>query len=114
MVDKLINILSELGYSVIQQGSLGENDDYEDSFFTFWQTDSESEMYYDNVENVIIYSYDVNFYSTDVIKTYDVLSAAITKLKEHGFIITGDGYDVDSDTDTHTARGVEVTYIKKV
>ena len=51
-------------------------------------------------------------YAAGVGKTYTMLQEAIDHLKEHGFIISGDGYDVASDEKTHTGRGVNVLFMK--
>lgn len=112
MEDFLIEILSKLGFPVRRQGSLLEEEPYPDSFFTFWGNSADTQSAYDNQENSILYSYDVNFYSTDVEKVYEVLREAKKKLKENGFEAWGDGYDVMSDETTHYGRGVNVSYLK--
>ena len=112
MEDKLIELLESFGYPVMRQGSLAEDDPYPDSFFTFWNNDSEDSSHYDNEVTSSVYNYDVNFYSSHPALTYNKLRDAITLLKGNGFIISGDGYDVASDEDTHTGRGVNVLYLK--
>lgn len=111
MEDRLIELLETFGYPVIRQGSMGEGENYPDSFFTFWNNDSSSESHYDNNSESTLYNYDVNFYSYDPSLTYSKLREAITLLKNNGFIIGGDGYDVASDEDTHTGRGVNALYL---
>lgn len=112
MEDFLIEILSSFGFPVRRQGSLLEEEPYPDSFFTFWSNSADTQSAYDNQENSILYSYDVNFYSTDVEKVYEVLREAKKKLKENGFEAWGDGYDVMSDETTHYGRGFSVSYLK--
>lgn len=112
MEDFLIEILSTFGFPVRRQGSLLEEEPYPDSFFTFWSNSADAQSTYDNQENSILYSYDVNFYSTDVEKVYEVLREAKKKLKENGFEAWGDGYDVMSDETTHYGRGFNVSYLK--
>ena len=41
MEDKLIEILEAFGVPVFLQGSLADDEPYPDSFFTFWNDDSE-------------------------------------------------------------------------
>ena len=113
MEDRLIELLEGFGYPVIRQGSLTEDDSYPDDFFTFWNNDSYDSNYYDNLASSTIYGYDVNFYSNSPDNTYNKLREAIKLLRSEGFIISGDGYDVASDEDTHTGRGVNVLYLKK-
>lgn len=108
MEDKLIEILETFGYPVIRQGSLGQDEEYPDSFFTFWNNDSPDHAHYDNAEYGTEWDFDVNFYSIDPEKTYQVLADARIKLKQNKWIIPGKGYDVASDEVTHTGRGMRI------
>ena len=112
MEDKLTELLETFGYPVSRQGSLADDDPYPDDFFTFWNNDSGDSSHYDNDAAGTVYDYDVNFYSNSPDNTYNKLREAITLLKRNGFIISGDGYDVASDEDTHTGRGVNALYLK--
>lgn len=114
MEDLLIELLSTFGYPVRLQGSLAENEDYPDHFFTFWNRSSDSQAFYDNDEHSIVYLYFVGFYSTDPERVYSVLREAKTLLKANGFIISGDGYSVASDELTHDGRGMDVSYLRKL
>lgn len=112
--DILIEVLKTFEYPVKRQGSMLPEDVYPDNFFTFWNNSSLSERFYDNSENIYVYDFDVNFYSSDPTAVYTVLREAIKKLKAAGFIITGDGHDVASDEKTHDGRGVSCVYIEKL
>lgn len=112
MEDKLIEILETFGYPVVRQGSLGPDEEYPDSFFTFWNNDSPDHAHYDNAEYGTEWDFDVNFYSTDPEKTYHVLADARIKLKQNKWIIPGKGYDVASDEVTHTGRGMRAFYLE--
>ena len=114
MEDLLIETLKTFGFPVILQGSLHENDPYPDEFFTFWNDDSNSEKFYDNIEHSVLYVYDVNFYSVDAANVYDVLREAKEKLKANGFIISGDGHSIGSDEPTHDGRGITVKYLRRM
>lgn len=112
MEDKLTELLETFGYPVFRQGSLAKDEPYPDDFFTFWNNDSSDGGHYDNEAVSTVYNYDVNFYSNSPDNTYGKLREAIAILKSEGFIISGDGYDVASDEDTHTGRGVNALYLK--
>lgn len=112
MEDELIEVLITFGFSVRRQGSLAENEDYPESFFTFWNNNSTDHAHYDNTEHGTEWDFDVNFYSTDPFQTYRVLADARQRLKERGFIISGKGYDVASDEVTHIGRGMNVLYLQ--
>ncbi len=85
MEDKLIEILESYGYPVRRQGSLAENEEYPDDFFTFWNADSYDSSRYDGKTCGIVWDFDVNFYSSNPAHTYFVLESARKKLKSRGF-----------------------------
>lgn len=111
MEDILIELLSSLGYPVYRQGSFDEGDKYPDSFFTFWNTASPDHSHYDNKDYMAEWEFDVNFYSTDPELTYSVLASARNLLKQEKWIIPSRGYDVYSDENTHTARGMQAIFL---
>lgn len=113
MKDLLIQTLQTIGYPIILQGSLGKDEAYPDSFFTFWNNDTEGNEFYDNEEHSYVWDFDLNFYSNDPTLVNTKLLEAKTKLKSAGFIVTGKGYDVASDEPTHTGRGINVLKIEK-
>lgn len=113
MEDLLISTLGTLGYPVRLQGSLLPDEPYPDSFFTFWNNDSYGNSYYDDFEASTDFSYDVNFYSTDPEKVYTEIRNAVSALKSAGFIVSGDGFSVPSDVDTHDGRGLNVLYQRR-
>lgn len=108
MKDLLISILEPLGFPIFQQGSLNKDEAYPDSFFTFWNNDSNNSSYYDNKEHNTIWDFDLNFYSNDPALVSTKLLEAIEKLKTKNFIANGKGYDVASDVITHTGRGINI------
>ena len=112
--DLLCNtLITEFGYEVILQGSMPEDEAYPESFFTFFNNDTTGDQYFDNIENVTIWDFDLNFYSSDPTKVNTTLIEAKSKLQAVGFTIDGKGYDVLSDEPTHTGRGINVLYIEK-
>lgn len=111
MEDELIELLATFGYPVMRQGSLTDDGPYPDNFFTFWNNDSYDATHYDNVCVSTVYDYDVNFYSNSPDLTYSKLREAVTVLRSNGWIISGDGYDLASDEDTHTGRGVNALFL---
>jgi hypothetical protein len=113
MVDKLIETIEPLGFPIFKQGSLGEDDPYPASFFTFWNNESDGDAFYDNQEHRVIWDFDLNFYSEDPSLIIPKLLEAKTLLKAAGFIVTGKGHDVYSDEATHTGRGIDVQIIDR-
>ena len=113
MKDLLIKTLEPLGYPIFQQGSLSEDEPYPESFFTFWNNETNGDEFYDNEEHSYIWDFDLNFYSSDPELVNTKLLEAKTLLKKVGFTVTGKGYDVVSDEVTHTGRGINILKIEK-
>lgn len=113
MEDLLIETLETFGYPVRLQGSLLPDEPYPDNFFTFWNSDSAGESFYDNDEKSTVFRYRVCFYSIDSELVYTKLRAAIVALKQAGFILSGDGYSVASDETTHDGRAIDVLYLRR-
>lgn len=110
MKDLLINTLSKFNYPILLQGSLGADESYPESFFTFWNNAADGEAFYDDDEHCTIWNFDLNFYSTDPALVNTKLLEAKSLLKSVGFIATGKGHDVASDEPTHTGRGITIYY----
>lgn len=111
MEDILIEILSSFGYPVCRQGSFNEDDKYPDSFFTFWNTFSPEHAHYDDKDYLAEWEYDVNFYSVDPELTYSVLADARILLKQNKWIVPSRGYDLYSDRESHTGRGMQAIFL---
>ena len=114
MEDLLIEVLSRIGYPVRLQGSFLANEGYPDSFFTFWNNSSDFEEFYDDIETEVNYVYEVNFYSTDPEKVYNILEMTVEALKDNSFTVDGEGHSVVSDEPTHNGRGIGVSYRKEI
>ena len=110
----LIDTISSFNYPVYQQGSMSNSDQYPDSFFTFFNNETNDDNFFDNQETMTIWDFDLNIYSNDPEVVNTTLLIAKPLLKAAGFIVNGAGYDVLSDEETHTGRGINVLYIQKV
>lgn len=118
MKDKLIQLLTTLGYedgeTIFQQGSMGKDRTYPDSFFTFYNIDTPDDGFYDNEPTKAIWSFYLFFYSNDPEKVNTELERATKLLKENGWIIgSRKGYDAPSDVETHTGRRTTVYFIER-
>lgn len=112
MQDLLIKTLENFEYPIFRQGSLNVDEPYPETFFTFWNNNTNDNSHYDNKTNNYIWDFDLNVYSTDPEKVNYLLIEAKEKLIKKGFIVSGKGYDVASDEITHTGRGINVKIIE--
>ena len=110
MEDALITLLATLGFPVMRQGSLPDNQAYPDTFITFWNRAENGLSFYDNETASVVHDFDVNVYSSDPDTAYSTLSAARTLLRANGWTIGIRGYDAASDEITHIGRGMRVWY----
>jgi hypothetical protein len=51
-------------------------------------------------------------YSADPSTTYSLLANIRSTLKAAGWIVPGKGFDVTSDEETHTGRGIQCLYLE--
>ena len=111
--DNLIELLNTFGYPVIRQGSLADDEEYPDTFFTFWNNSEIEHCAYDGETVLVEYDYDVNVYSKDPTTTYDLLRQARDLLKRNGWTCFDRGHDLASDEATHTGRGITMILLSK-
>lgn len=110
MIEKLIDTITPLGYPIFQQGSLAEDAPYPQSFFTFWNFQSEEVKTFDNEPIGCEWGYWLYFYSTDPLLVESELLNAKKLLKAANFDVWGKGEDVKSDVITHTGRMIGIYY----
>lgn len=112
MKNKLIQTLSKYKYPVFLQGTLAEDEQYPEAFFTFWNNSTYDFNSYDNEAIGYVWDFDVNFYATDPELVNTTLAKVKADLKAEGWLISGVGYDIASDEPTHTGRGMNALYIQ--
>ena len=111
-IQKLIDSLTPHCAEIIEQGTLAPHAPYPARFFTFWNSTSEDHKHYDDAAYGCVWSFDVNFYSTDRMDVLSTLDAARKTLLAAGWIISGKGHAAASDTPTHTGRGFTAVYLE--
>lgn len=112
MEDQLIEILSSFKYPVFRQGSMSNETKYPDTFFTFWNNGSPDHSHYNNDCYGTEWDFEINVYSNDPSTTYSLLAMARVALKQAGWIVPSQGYDVASDEASHTGRGLQAFYLQ--
>lgn len=111
-MQELFNLFDSMNYPYFRQGSLSD-EDYPNSFFTFWNYSTPNLRHRDNksreyCENVMVY-----FYTNDPTKIYSVMDEFITLAKQKGFIVEGKAYDTPTDKDTYFGRLVAIKILNK-
>ncbi len=114
MKDKLISVLESLNYPYFQQNTMNQEEGYPDSYFTFKNMSTNGDGFYNNEEHKTIWLFIVAFYSNNPDLVEKELLNAKKKLKAEGFIVSGKGYDVESDEPTQTGRGIAVKIIENL
>lgn len=108
MEDELIAILETFKYPIYRQGSMSDEDEYPETFVTFWNTNSPDHSYYDNDDYGTEWTYNVVVYSSNPSIAYSLLDSIRIALKANGWICVGKGQDTESDEETHIGRIIEV------
>lgn len=109
MKEELIKLLEPLGYDISLQGSYNDNDEYPDTFITFWNYATEYLGYYNNEPTRAAYGYWIYLYSNDPQKVEDGVNQMLSIFEKAGWSITNVGEDMPSGVPTHTGRMIEVT-----
>lgn len=108
MDEKLISILEQLGFDVIKQGTLDANEDIPQAYFTFWNWQSTRDNHYDNKHRVVIYYYQIQFFSDDVAIVDETVARAVELLESNGFNLEDEPTDGYSDIPNYTGKSFEI------
>ena len=101
-----IEITEGVTYPAFLQGSLADDAPYPESFFTFWNGDTDDNDFYNNQAVETVWEFDVNFYSVDPVLVEEMILRAKQALIDAGWIVNGKGYDLPVDEPTHTGRSI--------
>lgn len=112
-MQELFKLFEEIGLPYFRQGSLSD-EDYQPSFFTFWNIDTPNDSFYDNKETRFIEYIQVGFYTNDASKIYSVMNEFYAKAKAKGFVLAGRPQDAPADKDNYFGRVCYVRIINKV
>lgn len=108
----LIDTLEKLGYPVYLQGTMPEDEEYPESFITFFTNDSDDAAHFDNEPVGVAWQYQVIFYSSDPHLVSNVPKDIRVNMRRAGFIPQGYGRDIPSDEPTHTGWAMEFYYLE--
>lgn len=102
ILELLNEIETEKGFPNFRQGSLSD-ENYPDSFFTFWNFDTQNDKFYDNEERRFHELVQIGFYTNDANLIYSEMESFREKARAKGFHATRPT-DAPSGKDTHFGR----------
>lgn len=112
MWSKLQEVFEEVGLTYSRQGSFTEGEELPESFFTFWNADTESIFHYDDDDHKTQWFWYVYLYTKNPAIMYSKLEEFIKLAKEKGFNVDGKGIDIPSDVPDYLGRYVRLTYVE--
>lgn len=112
MWDKLQEVFEEINLPYSRQGSYVEGRKLPDSFFTFWNADTNGLFHYDDETYKTQWFWYVYFYTIDPEIMYSKLDEFIKLAKVKGFNIDGKGNDIPSDIPHYLGRYIRLTYVE--
>lgn len=113
MTDYIYKLLSKI-YPVYRQGSMSDMDEYPVSFFTYWNNGSTLDSFYDNKEKLIIWSYDINFYTKEIENIDNILNKVVDILKKENRIVIEEYiHDLVSDDNNYIGKGLTINILER-
>lgn len=112
MWSKLEEVFETIGLPYSRQGSYEEDAELPESFFTFWNANSEGLSYYDDHCYKTEWFWYIYLYTIDPGLMYSKLEEFIKIAKEKGFNVDGKGHDIESDVPRYLGRYVRLTYVE--
>lgn len=111
-MQELFDLFESMGYPYFRQGSLSD-DEYPNSFFTFWNYSTPTLRHRDDESKEYSYNIMVYFYTNNPRLVYEVMDEFIALAKQRGFVIEGKSYDTPSDKDNFYGRLVHTRIVKE-
>lgn len=112
MWSKLEEVFKKTGLEYSRQGSYSDDDEYPESFFTFWNFDTPEDGFFDNKANRAVWFWQVYYYTSKPATLYSKMDEFKALVKEAGFIVQGKAHDVASDRPDYPGRMITVKYIE--
>lgn len=108
MKNKLIALLDQYGFPVFLQGTLNPEEEYPETFITFWTDSVDDGTHFDNETTSFDWAFSIILYSSNPVIVNTLPDNMHADLKAAGFIPQGKGFDVASGNPTHTGWAMDV------
>ena len=112
MWSKLEEVFERIGLPYSRQGSYSDEDEYPQSFFTFWNPNTKGGAFYDDKSHKAEWHWNIYYYTNDPATLYSRMDEFRRVAEEVGFIVEGRGYDIVSDRPDYPGRTIRVIYIE--
>lgn len=116
MWSKLSEVFNEIeienGFPFSRQGSYEIDEKLPNDFYTFWNTSSDYDGFYNNKPSRCVWEWNIYYYTNNPENIYYGLEIFIKKALEKGFIIEGAGKDLLSDEPNYFGRYLKIEYIE--
>lgn len=113
MWSKLEEVFKKIDLPYSRQGSYEEGEELPESFFTFWNSETPEEGFYDDEAQRIEWYWYVYFYTSDPRLLYSKIEEFINIAKAEGFLVNnGKGNDLPSDIPNYSGRYVKLLYVE--
>lgn len=107
MKELLISVLEGFGYPVALQGTMNPDEDYPETFITFFCDSTEEASHFDDEACSVDWFFSVIFYSNNPTLVNTKPNEIREALASEGFIPQGRGNDIISDEKTHTGWAMD-------
>lgn len=114
MWSKLSEVFEYIGLPYYRQGSLAEDDETPESYFTFWNDSTADLSHYDDEAHRIEWTWRIWCYTDNAADIYSLAESFISAATDKGFIVIGKGKDTDTASPTVFGRSVTVKYIENI
>lgn len=106
-------IEEEFGVPYSRQGSYEIDEELPNDFYTFWNTSTEYEGFYDNGKpHKCIWTWNIYYYTIHPESIYKGLEIFIEAAREKGFIVKSAGKDLLSDEPNYYGRYLTIEFVE--
>lgn len=112
MWNKLEEVFEEIGYPYARQGSYQEGEEIPETTFTFWNSTTPEDGFYDNVANKAVWTWYIYLYTKDPSMIYSLMDRFMEIAKSKGFICDSRARDIVSDEPNYFGRYLVLKYIE--
>ena len=108
------DIEAETGIVFSRQGSYEIDEKLPNDFYTFWNTASDYDEFYNNKPSRCVWEWNIFYYTNNPENIYSGLEIFIEKAREKGFLFESIGRDIMCDEPNYVGRTLKTTYVENL